>query len=191
MAKNTGLLIASTNLWAGITFLLSLSPVDAGTTNFTSLNSWLSKINVVLSTIVDRFVCQFSSTAAIVALLDLCSFKPHSNVFSSSQEFSCQNKSKHFSLSHNNICHDLCHAGTLSKRSEETIPLAAHTFCSSYIHINLTNPKMPKRNLNGLTNLWHVLQSPLGKAIPIKCFVSHHQTDPFFWKRKKRIQNHL
>ena len=25
----------------------------------------------------------------------------------------------------------------------------------------------------------------LGKAIPIKCFVSHHPTDPFFWKSKK------
>ena len=29
------------------------------------------------------------------------------------------------------------------------------------------------------------------KAIPIKCFVSHHPTDPFFWKSEKKIQNHL
>ena len=36
-----------------------------------------------------------------------------------------------------------------------------HTFWSSYAQINLTNSKMPKRNVNGLTNLWHVLQCPL------------------------------
>ena len=29
------------------------------------------------------------------------------------------------------------------------------------------------------------------KAIPIKCFVSHCPTDPFFWKSKKKVQNHL
>ena len=37
-----------------------------------------------------------------------------------------------------------------------------------------------------------------GKAIPIKCFVSHRPTDPIFFgkvkkkkKKKKKIQNHL
>ena len=29
------------------------------------------------------------------------------------------------------------------------------------------------------------------KAIPIKCFVSHRPTDPFFRKVKKKIQNQL
>ena len=29
------------------------------------------------------------------------------------------------------------------------------------------------------------------KAILIKCFVSHRPTDPFFWKSKKKFQNHL
>jgi len=52
-------------------------------TNFTSLNNSLLKTNVILSTTVDRFVCQFSSTTAIVYLLDLCSFIRYSNVSSS------------------------------------------------------------------------------------------------------------
>ena len=29
------------------------------------------------------------------------------------------------------------------------------------------------------------------KAIPIKCFVSHHPTDPFFWKSKKKSSESL
>ena len=46
-------------------FRLSISLWEAGTTNFTSLNNSLLKINLVLSLIVERFVCQLSSRVAI------------------------------------------------------------------------------------------------------------------------------
>ena len=64
-------MIASINLWAGMHFWLfhlSLSFCDVGNTNFTSLNNSLLKINLVLSQIVERFVCQLSSRVAIAVI---------------------------------------------------------------------------------------------------------------------------
>ena len=49
-------------------FHLSLSFCDVGNTNFTSLNNSLLKINLVLSQIVERFVCQLSSRVAIAVI---------------------------------------------------------------------------------------------------------------------------
>ena len=58
----SGLLIDSTNLWAGITCLLSLSPLrPPRTTNFTSLKRSLLNMYLLLSLIVGFVVCQFLS----------------------------------------------------------------------------------------------------------------------------------
>ena len=67
MAKNTELLIASTNLWAGIS-LLSLLPFDTGTMNFTSLSNAELKIYLVLWLMEVQLICQFSWTVAILCL---------------------------------------------------------------------------------------------------------------------------
>ena len=70
MASNTGLLIDSTNLWAGITCLLSLWPLGLPcTTNFTSLNRSLLNMCLLLSLIVGFVVCQFFSITDMVLWL--------------------------------------------------------------------------------------------------------------------------
>ena len=69
MASNTGLLIDSTNMWAGITCLLSLSPFILRTTNLISLRRSLLKKNLVLSLMVGLVICQFSSPTDMASVV--------------------------------------------------------------------------------------------------------------------------
>ena len=58
--------------------------------------------------------------------------------------------------------------------------LTKNRFTRSKLQLN----EKGKANLSLIVYLKH-------KAIPIKCFVAHRPTDAFFWKSKKKIQNHL
>ena len=75
MASNTRLLIDSTNLWAGITSLLSLLSLSPRATNFTSLKKTLLNMNLLLSLIVDNLGCQLFSARIDMAICGVISFQ--------------------------------------------------------------------------------------------------------------------
>ena len=76
----------------------------------------------------------------------------------------------------------------LSKEERGTAHPDREIVWSYKIHVWCTGLS-PGTLLNN--NLTKIIQKVVGKAIPIKCFVSHRPTDPFFWKSKKKFQNHL